>query len=325
MTNSTGRPSSPPLALMSSFQMSIAISADLPLAASGPVCAMPSPMRIGSAARAGARPSHSAAAITNAALKAENRRISFPQPILVREDSPGRRGLTMRIGVLTVCVALVAAAPAFAGTRPVVVELFTSQGCSSCPPADALLDELSRREGVLALGYHVDYWDDLGWKDPFSSPEATKRQRVYAGRLDGGRIFTPQMVVDGTADMVGSDRENVLAALQDKRQAAAPVAFAADGKTVTIGKGEGSGKVLAVRFVRHRTTKIGAGENARRTAEDANGVVALAVLGEWTGAARDFAIDPPAPGEGVAVLVQAPDGRMLGAGSATSPRPAPKA
>jgi len=232
----------------------------------------------------------------------------------------------MRIGTVAACLfALLAAAPAFAGSRPVVVELFTSQGCSSCPPADALLDELSRREGVLALGYHIDYWDDLGWKDPFSSAEATKRQRVYAVRFDGGRIFTPQMVVDGAADMVGSDREAVLAALQDKRQAAAPVAFAADGKTVTIGKGEGNGKVLAVRFVRHRTTKIGAGENARRTAEDANGVVALAVLGEWTGAARDFAIDPPAPGEGVAVLVQAPDGRMLGAGSATSPRPAPKA
>src|SRR6266404_8350655 len=87
--------------------------------------------------------------------------------------------------------------------KPVVVELFTSQGCSSCPPADALLGELARRDDVIALGFHISYWDSLGWKDPFSRPQSTERQRVYA-RLFGGQIYTPQLVVDGTIEMVGS-------------------------------------------------------------------------------------------------------------------------
>jgi len=221
------------------------------------------------------------------------------------------------------------AAPALAETRPVVVELFTSQGCSSCPPADALLDELARRGNILALGYHIDYWDELGWKDPFSSPQSTDRQRNYARHFDRGQVYTPQIVVDGTKDMVGSDREAVLAAIDTAPQAVAPVHFAAGQRSVTIGQGDGSGKVLLVRFVRHRTTPVGSGENAHRVAADTNGVATLSVLGEWDGAARDFTIEPPAPGEGVAVLVQASDGTMLGAGSAlapaTSPRPIPKA
>ena len=228
---------------------------------------------------------------------------------------------------------LVPAALCFAETRPVVVELFTSQGCSSCPPADALLRDLARRPGIVALGYHIDYWNGLGWNDPLSSPEATARQRAYAGRFDKGQVYTPQMVVDGTHEMVGSDRAAVLAAIGDgTRPAAAPVHFAADHDRVTIGAGSDSGAVLLVRFVRHRTTQVGAGENAHRVAEDADGVENITRLGEWHGAAQDFAIAPPAPGHGIAVLVQAPDGRMLGAGAveapataSTSPRPKPRA
>src|SRR5205823_7945904 len=100
---------------------------------------------------------------------------------------------------------LLTASPAEAETRPTVVELFTSQGCSSCPPADALLSELARRGDVIALGFHIAYWDSLGWKDPFSTPQSTERQRAYA-RLFGGPIYTPQLVVDGTREMVGSRR-----------------------------------------------------------------------------------------------------------------------
>src|SRR5579863_8590310 len=86
-----------------------------------------------------------------------------------------------------------AATPARADPRPVVVELFTSQGCSSCPPADALLRELAPRPDVLALGYHISYWDRLGWKDPLSSEASTARQKAYAGRFNGGQVYTPQI------------------------------------------------------------------------------------------------------------------------------------
>src|ERR1700728_3876779 len=91
----------------------------------------------------------------------------------------------------TLALTCVAAASAVAEARPVVVELFTSQGCSSCPPADAVLAELASRKDVLALGFHVDYWDRLGWKDPFSTPGATSRQNEYATQFGRSEVFTP--------------------------------------------------------------------------------------------------------------------------------------
>lgn len=213
-----------------------------------------------------------------------------------------------------------AAVPAQADPRPIAVELFTSQACSSCPPADAMLAELARRRDVLALGFHVSYWDGPGWKDPLSSAAATERQMAYARRFNGGQVYTPEMVVDGTRDVVGSDRAAVMAALSGARPpAAASIAFAADRHSVTIGSGAGKGDVLLVRFVQRRTTDIAGGENAGRTAEDANAVLSLTTLGSWDGAARRFAIGPPARGEGLAVLVQADDGRMLGAAWITAP------
>src|SRR6202166_4801329 len=106
----------------------------------------------------------------------------------------------------------------FAAERPVVVELFTSQGCSSCPPANAYLNELSKeRRDVLALAFHVTYWDRLGWKDPFSLQAATQRQVVY-GRLFGDGSYTPEIVVDGAAGMVGSDRRDVGTAIANARR-----------------------------------------------------------------------------------------------------------
>jgi hypothetical protein len=205
---------------------------------------------------------------------------------------------------------------AHAALRPVVVELFTSQGCSSCPPADALLAELARRDDVLALGFHVTYWDRLGWKDPLSSPPATERQRDYARRFNDGQLYTPQMVIDGVDEMVGSDRNAVLAAVQAARPAAvAPVSFAADRHSVTVGATSAAaaeGRVLLIRFAEHRTTHVGSGENSGKTAEDAHGVEALTMLGAWNGQQHEFPITPPGPGEGLAVLVQASDGHMLG-------------
>jgi len=195
-----------------------------------------------------------------------------------------------------------------------VVELFTSQGCSSCPPADALLGELAGRPDVVALGFHISYWNGLGWKDPLSIESSTERQKAYAWRLDGGQVYTPQIIIDGTREIVGSDRAAVLAALAAAKPAAiAPVHFADDRRSVMIGAGDGSGDIILARFAQHRSTHVGAGENNGRVAEDANGVEVLTRLGHWRGAPLTMPLEPPQRGDGLAVLVQAPDGRMLGA------------
>jgi hypothetical protein len=210
--------------------------------------------------------------------------------------------------------ALLVPAAARADSRPIVIELFTSQGCSSCPPADKLLGELAQRPDVLALGYHVSYWDHLGWKDPLSSEASTARQKAYAHRLSGGQLYTPQLVVEGTSAMVGSRRSEVMAALGEAHPAAvAPASFAADRRSVTIGSGRGSGDVVLVRFALRRATQVGAGENAGRALQDTNGVETFQSLGAWTGAKASFPVEPPGPGEGLAVLVQAEDGKILGA------------
>jgi len=207
-----------------------------------------------------------------------------------------------------------AAIPARAEPRLIVVELFTSQACSSCPPADALLRDLARRPDVVALGFHVTYWNGPGWRDPFASDAATERQKAYGRRFNGGQVYTPEIVVDGADDMVGSDRGAVLGALAKPREsAAAPVAFSSDGSSVTIGKGAGRGAVTLIRFLAQRTTDVAGGENAGKRLLDANAVRTIEPLGNWDGSPLTLPIKPPATGEGVAVLVQAAAGPILGA------------
>jgi hypothetical protein len=211
---------------------------------------------------------------------------------------------------------ILASLPASADMRPIVLELFTSQACSSCPPADALLRELAGRSDVIALGFHVAYWDGPGWKDPFSSASSTERQRVYARLFNRHQVYTPQLVVDGAREMVGSDRHEVLAALQDARpEPKAPVTLAPDRRSVAIGAGDGHGEVLLARFIKSRATRVAGGENAYRTLNDANAVESLTPLGSWSGSKITFTIAPPQDGEGIAVLVQASDGQILGAGA----------
>ena len=113
--------------------------------------------------------------------------------------------------VLAMIAPLLGAGPVRAADKPLtVVELFTSQGCSSCPPADAFLGELARRDDLVALSEHVDYWDYIGWKDPFASPDLTKRQHEYARLLGLRYVYTPQMVIQGADHVTGSDRAGVL-------------------------------------------------------------------------------------------------------------------
>ena len=201
--------------------------------------------------------------------------------------------------------------------RPVVIELFTSEGCSSCPPADRFLTDLVQdHSDILALAFHVTYWNSLGWHDPFSLQASTARQSDYAAAFNSGAVFTPQMVVDGARSVVGSNRSDALAAIAEARArpAGAKVALTADGAKVKIGigAGEGPGRVLLVGFDREHTTAVGRGENSGRTLKETNVVRSVSNVADWTGAAISLSVAPPA-GEKTAVLLQTADGRIVGA------------
>lgn len=220
------------------------------------------------------------------------------------------------IGTLAATLPQVAAA----ADRPVVVELFTSQGCSSCPPANAYLNELSKqRPDVLALAFHVTYWDYLGWRDPFSLQTATERQARYGQRFGDGS-YTPEMVVDGLSGVVGSDRGEVNGAITkaraSNRTAADVRVIAKDGKvSIDIGSGQGAAKVYLVGFDREHLTAVGRGENRGRTLPESNIVRSFRSVADWHGA--PVHIDQQLPdGEEVAVILEAPDGRIVGASRA---------
>ena len=181
------------------------------------------------------------------------------------------------------------AQPVLAET-PVVVELFTSQGCSSCPPADALFHELAVRDDVIALSLHVDYWDYIGWVDEFADPAHSERQRAYA--TTGGRrsIYTPQMIVNGTTDIVGTRPMALNKAIIEHAMTPAvlELSLEREGEDVVIsGSAEGLSEMLVVQMVRYtplREARISRGENAGRTLSYANVTEGWTVLGEWNAA-----------------------------------------
>ncbi|MBL8271910.1 DUF1223 domain-containing protein [Steroidobacter sp.] len=181
--------------------------------------------------------------------------------------------------------ALVLLLSASAVARPVVVELFTSQGCSSCPPADVLLGELARKPDIIALAYHVDYWDEEGFKDRFSMPEATERQRGYVRRLSRSGAFTPQIVVSGDTSVLGSNRTEVRKAIAGDRDALA-IELSKAGGNLQIQFLEAwreSMDVYLVSYLAEATDKISSGENARRTLKHFNVVRSIKRLGTWNG------------------------------------------
>lgn len=209
-----------------------------------------------------------------------------------------------------------------AAAAPVVVELFTSQGCSSCPPAEALLGELSLRPNIVALSFHVDYWDYIGWKDPFATPTTTERQRAYSRALGLRVVYTPQIVVDGTREAVGSERGAVEGAISATAAAGGKTAvrIARDGgghlrAVIPAGAADAPATVwLALYDFRHSTT-VKRGENAGSTLTEHNVVREWRKIGEWTGAATEIPFEVAANGrDGCAVIVQAGgSGRILGA------------
>ncbi|EME69543.1 hypothetical protein H261_12854 [Paramagnetospirillum caucaseum] len=212
---------------------------------------------------------------------------------------------------------LLLGAAAGAEPMPVVVELFTSQGCSSCPPADRLLGELAKRPGIITLAYHIDYWDRLGWKDPFSLKSATARQNAYVAAMGLKTLYTPQMVINGTTDVVGFDRPAVLAALDATRDGMPVHLSRADG-TLTIELGAGApAEVSLVAYSGETETRVTRGENAGRILKDTSIVRAVHPLGRWDGTPKAIRFDLsalPDSASTVAVLVQGPGlGRILGA------------
>jgi hypothetical protein len=194
--------------------------------------------------------------------------------------------------------------------RPAVVELFTSEGCSSCPPAEVYIGELAHRPDVLALSFHVDYWDDLGWRDRFDIPEATPRQRGYARAMNLSSVYTPEAVVDGHEDFVGSDRRRIERSLSSSR-AGIPVAISVSDHAVHIDlagmTGVGAGDVLLLAYRQSAISAIGRGENSGRTVTEYHIVRAERRLGSYTGEGRKYDVDVaslPKDATDVAVLVQ---------------------
>jgi len=206
-----------------------------------------------------------------------------------------------------------------ARAAPVVVELFQSQGCSSCPPADAIANDLAGRNDVLVLSFAVTYWDQLGWRDTYARDAFTRRQFAYAHGLGRSNVATPEMVINGHIDLVGNYRPAVERAVQG---AARPMMLDANAEGVSIAAGgapQGGADVWLVRYdptLQH--VAIQAGENNGRTLAHKNIVRELSLLGQWSGQAAHFtAPASPQPGLRTAYLVQGHEGGpILAAGVA---------
>ena len=238
--------------------------------------------------------------------------------------------MTDHVTPLAVAAALVAATlfchepGAAAEPAPVVVELFTSQGCNSCPPADRLLGELAGRDDVLPLSFHVTYWDRLGWPDTFALEDSTRRQQGYADWLGLSRVYTPQMVVGGRIDVVGSARGRVLEAIELLRNhPKAGPGLAVVGDRLSVGAGDqGAAALWLVAFDDRHDVAIERGENRGRTLRYRHVVRELTRLGDWRGHALEVELPlarlAAAGRAGAAILMQRlNDGAILAAARVT--------
>jgi hypothetical protein len=221
------------------------------------------------------------------------------------------------------------------GYEPVaVIELFTSQGCSSCPPADKLLSETISNAGkqhqqIFAMEFHVDYWNRLGWSDPFSDAKFSERQRDYANKLDPQSIYTPQMIVNGSREFVGSDRSALQQALSKALKTSAAVTFKSlkveqlPGKNIHVNyevAGDYTGCTVNFALVSaHETTEIKRGENGGRTLNNENVVRQLLTAKAAAEGDAEFSASPvpsPAKSSVIAFVQRTTDLSILGAASA---------
>jgi hypothetical protein len=205
----------------------------------------------------------------------------------------------MKQPLLALALLAVSAAPAaaFDAQRPAVVELFTSQGCSSCPPANANVNALADRPDVLALTYGVQVWDHLGWKDTFAHPAFTNRQRAYQARIGKDYVYTPEVVVEGATYLVGNKRPEIEGAIAQRRARSAKApSVQLTPAAVVVGAGEAPRAGADVWLVRYdpRTIQvpIRRGENGGRTLPHRNVVRELVKLGPWRGETSRFALPP---------------------------------
>jgi hypothetical protein len=227
-------------------------------------------------------------------------------------------------------LALAAASKALAGEiRPIVVELFTSQGCSSCPPADAVLAKLADRKDVLAISLPVTYWDMFGWKDTLASAANTRRQKAYAASMGHGGVYTPQMIVDGATDVVGSRGGAVDAAIAARKadMIVVPVTVRASPDELHIAVGGGattsnSATIWLFQILGQASVRVGGGENAGRSLTYRNVVQDVKPVGLWKGEA--VSLDLPRASDtthdSFAVVVQQTGyGRIVGAAQTGRP------
>jgi hypothetical protein len=229
------------------------------------------------------------------------------------------------------------------GSRtPVLIELFTSEGCSDCPPADALLQELDRSQPIqgvdlIVLSEHVDYWDDDGWRDPYSSHAYSERQRAYADHLGLSSVYTPQMVVDGRFEVVGSDRKQAIAAIENATKAEKiPIRIssirtgAGDAVAMRVEAGElpssiaaTSADVLIATADESDESHVSRGENAGRTLRHVavlRRITRVGIVNRSSGFSREISVNVKNTSMGhlriVVILQETAAGRVLGAGSA---------
>ncbi len=236
-----------------------------------------------------------------------------------------------RVAVSAALAVLISTA-ASAGDVRAVIELFTSQGCSSCPPADKLVGELSQDPAIIAMSMPIDYWDYLGWKDTLAKPRHTARQRAYAAARGDREVYTPQIVVNGVKHVLGSDKDAIEKAISETNGPAPalvlPVTMIVNGDrlqvTLPAGKGEHlKGDVWLCTLSKSVAVTIKRGENGGHTVVYNNVVRRWIHLGEWIGATKTFTVpSTDINGDGadfVAVMIQAGSadhpGKMLGAAS----------